>query len=291
MARERKNPKTTRRVDTHNRHAKKTVNQIKEESENGGPYKQAIAYAVTRMREHVSDSSIRTEINEKFKKYTDNSLTIMLSTARSIIVNTNFSKAEEVIPIHVARYNNQVAKLLATRCIDISEVDGCIVTWKEYYMALEKKINAYMSAIQSLFQKETLLQYHKDDFIININTEETILIKDVKPKIDLSKLTFDEQVELYELIKKSRQDENEIVGVIQPNKETLELIEEVKEIPAEIPNIQFIKVEQQPALPYRSQVTAADPTVKLRETLARRAAQRFKEAGGTLTAEEEKLLE
>jgi hypothetical protein len=201
-----------------------------------------------------------------------------------------FTSVEEIIAIHLWHYNAQVNSLMKTKDIDESKVDGEIVTWKHFYAAREKKIRAYVDCLNTLGQKEELVQLINSNLTVEINTKNSIIIKDAEPKFNVTKLTFEEQLELYEGLKEARKVGDNLISVIQANTANKNEAVEVDNLIVETPNIQQIKQVQLPSVELKIPVTNFDPTIRLRQSLERLAAEKFKEVGGTLTEEEEKLI-
>lgn len=217
----------------------------------------------------------------------------ILSIANNEIVNSQFSKSEEIIPLHINRYNRQIKRLLETKDGDdllANADDEVVIDPETYYKLRDKKIRAFSDCLDTMKLKEELLQFHHKDFVINYNLEEEVKIKDSPLKINLDKLTLEEQVELYQLIKKARKSENELAQIIL-NTTTSEVIEDIThEEVVEKPNIDQIKIEEKEVEIKKLPITSVDPTIRLKEALARVAAKKLREAGATLTDEENELL-
>ncbi|OYU53822.1 MAG: hypothetical protein CFE25_17155 [Chitinophagaceae bacterium BSSC1] len=200
-----------------------------------------------------------------------------------------FDLAEEIIPIHLYRYNYQIQQLLKVKEIPEDKVDGDQITWKMFFEARNRKIKAFSDLINTLTQKEELLQFHNKSIEIEWNKRETIKIK--KSRYFLEQLEFKEQIELLEYIKKSKKCVLYPTGVVVSNQQLVsqfntnnpQLTESVK------PNIESIRIEE---LKDESQVgnVKSDPVKKLKSILDKLAAEKFKEAGGTLDSDEEKLI-
>jgi hypothetical protein len=156
----------------------------------------------------------------------------------------------------------------------------------------EKKIKACYQVLETMFQKERLLQIHNKNFNFNINTTETIKeVKVTKSIPDLHKLTFEEQVELYEIMMEAKEDENEMISVKVVNQETKTTITE--DIEAEViepANVELIKQEEIKPEVIKKPLDNFDPTARLRESLAKIAAQKLKDAGANLDHHEQKHL-
>lgn len=201
-----------------------------------------------------------------------------------------FIKITEIIPIHIERYNRQIDRLLAITDYSKEELKLCFIDTREYYRAREQRIRAYSDCINTMIQKERVLQYHNSGFQLEV-IDERIEIRQVKTPYDISKLSFDEQVGLLQLMKKAKRDQNFIAPIAIGNAQLeVKQLEEVQEV-NEVTNIDLIKHEA-PAenteliLPFK-----IDPVTRLKENLNRLAANRFKEVGGKLDMEEERLIQ
>lgn len=260
--------------------------------------KQWIIKAIELMKQGYANSFIRDYIRDRKEgSKSDDAINTILAEANAEIVASQFSKAQEVIPLHIARYNRIIEKCLAVQDADDmyteEEAEEMLIeNPKQYWYLREKKVRAYSDAINTLIQKEELLQYHNKDFNIQINIEEETEINQIiRPSIDVSRLDFEEQLQLLELMKKAKKNDFDLLAITQGEqaKEEDKIIEAVvTSVPKA--NVEDIKIEKLPEPPVKSIVTASDPTIRLRQSLALLAAQRFKEAGGQLTDDEEKLI-
>jgi hypothetical protein len=251
--------------------------------------KQWVEKAIALMKEGYSSSYIKQYILEnKQGSKTVAAVDTIMAEANSLIVNSQITKSKELIPVHIDRYNKIIKKLFEVEDGDDLIAKGEEVDSERYWKLRERKIRAYNDCINTHRQKEELLQYHKEGFIINLNTEEEVIIKETKPKINVSKLSYEDLIKLYQFFKKARKSDNDLLAIIQANQEAEVVTEDVSHEVVEKPNIEHIKQEKLPDPPYRSPITANDPTIKLRESLQKLAAKRFGEVG-TLTEEEKQL--
>jgi len=220
---------------------------------------------------------------------TESALTEILSEAKRIIKDSQFTEVRDIISIHTDRYNKLISKLISTRDgDDLSEVEGKGIDVDRYYRMRERKIKNYLDCIATMVQKEELLQYHNKDFVIEINTEETITLKDSKPKYDIKKISFDERKRALNYMLKMKKTANDLLAITQGNNGHVETIDVTHQVIPEIPNISFIRNEASPI----ANIVALnrDPLVRLKEIQAKLVAKRIKEVGGTLTDEEENLI-
>src|SRR5437868_238000 len=108
-----------------------------------------------------------------------------------------FTRANEVIAIHVERYNSQINRLLTVTDY-LKELSGS-VDRREFYRAKERKLKAYTDCINTLYQKERILQFHNTGFQVEIIEEKIEIHQSINP-YDITHLSFEEQLELYQLI-------------------------------------------------------------------------------------------
>jgi hypothetical protein len=211
--------------------------------------KQWIVKAIELLKEGCSPAFIKQHIAlNKKGAVTVGILDKILSAAHTEISSEYVNKRSEVVALHIQRYNKQIKKLLAVEELDQdminSEEEGGI-TYEAWMKSREKKIKAGYLAMETMFQKERLLQLHNKNFNFNFNQTETIKeVKTVKAIPDLSKLTFDEQVELYELMMEAKEDENENISVKVINQETkINVTEDIEAEIVEPANVELIKQE------------------------------------------------
>jgi len=252
-----------------------------------------------------SNKVVKTKIASGLKgKISENMINSLIKEAGLIIQNEYLKDAKSITAIHEQRYDRIISENLKIEELDqkdivshdgelivdgegnISEKQG--ITFAQWQASRNRKTKAYDDVLDTLQQKENLLQLVNLNLEIDINEEIDINLHDKKSMYDTSKLTFEEQVELLQLMKKARKGNKEIQSITEIESEvhiTEDVIAEV--LPA---NIEQIK--QVPA-PVEIQDNSApfDPTRKLRENLAKLAARKLKEAGGNLDSDEKKLLD
>ena len=200
----------------------------------------------------------------------------------------HFVKVQEVIAIHLSRYDGQIQKLLQVKDYSKDEVISQKIDQKTFFRARERKIKAYNDCIATIGQKERNLQFHNAGFQLEI-VEERIEIK-AKSKYNVHLLSHEQLVKLYYLILKAKESQ-ELIPSISHNQQKIvdKVLLPIDQI-NEGTNIDFIKQE---AIPNDLAVKVeqkSDPTRKLKESVERLAVQKFKEAGATLTEEESQLL-
>lgn len=260
----------------------------------GTKKKQWILTAIEMMKEGKSGSYIREHIRTfKEGSVSETAINEIFSEANLILTTDQYQKSTELTAIHVSRYNTTINRLLAVEELDQelidSEEEGGI-SYETWMKSREKKIKAYLQCIDTMIQKESLLQYHNKDFTFDVNIDETIEIKEVKPKYDVSKLTFEEQLELYGIIRECKKDENQLASVLEVVREQKTETIDVEHQVIEQANIEQIKQKEIEPEHYVSPVTQFDPTILLRKKLKEAAAREIQRVGGNLTEEEKKHL-
>lgn len=252
--------------------------------------KQWIEKSIEFFKEGYSSSFIREYLKEnKTGSRSDRAIDTVVNEAHAYISQQQFNRSEEMIPIHLSRYNKQIQRLRAVEDYTAEDVARGITDWEGFYKAREKRIKAYLDCAATSLQKEELLGFHRKGFVLYYNRERTVEINNNTPTFNEEKLSFDEQVELLQLVRKARRDENELLAIITVNKEEEGVTIDVEHEEVETPNVEQIKQETLPVPPKRSIITANDPSIKLRESLKLLAAKKFNEIG-TLTEDEKKLL-
>ena len=261
----------------------------------GNKKKKWVLYTLEKMKEGESASSIRKYLNEhKEGSRSEEAINEIFSEVNSHLSNDQFTKSEELTAIHLKRYNNTINKLLATEELSQDDIDSEEeggISYETWQRSRDKKIRAYYQAIETMVQKETLLQYHNKDFTVEVNIKENIEVNEKKEKwVNVDKLTFEEQLELYELIKLCKKDDNVLQSVTEAARKEDNVTEDIEHEIIEEVNIEQIKREELPPPVYISPVTNFDPTVLLRKKLKEMAAKEMTRAGAKLTEEENKHL-
>lgn len=260
----------------------------------GTKKKQWVLKAVEMLKQNYTNAWVREYIiNQKEGSISEVAINDIFSEANLILTTEQYQKSTELTAIHVTRYNATIRRLLAVEELDQdlidSEEEGGI-TYETWMKSREKKIKAYLQCIDTMIQKETLLQYHNKDFTLEVNIDETVEIRETKPKFDVGKLTFEEQLELYQMIKDAKKGENEIASITEVNREQKAEVIDIDHEVVEPANIEQIKQKEIEPEPYVSPVTAFDPTVLLRKRLKEVAAKQFQKKGAKLTDEEKEHL-
>jgi hypothetical protein len=255
-----------------------------------------IQVAIDLMHDGYSTGYIREYITANKQGSTKvTAIDTIMKHANEKVVSNQFVKDYEVVAIHLKRYNLLIKELKATVELPYPTEEQLIndpYAYEKWAASRNKKIKAFIDTLATMRQKQDLLKLH-DGIFVDWNTEQEILIKQMeeKPKINIGKLSFQDQVELYQLVKKSRDDDFDLIGVIQGNTANkADVIDVVAEVVQGRANIEDIEQLPIPVEPYISPVSHFDPTVKLRETLRKLAAKKIEEAGGKLTDEEKQIL-
>jgi len=200
-----------------------------------------------------------------------------------------FVKAMQVIPLHIERYNRQIDRLLSVQMFSEEDYEFGKVKKQQYYRQRNKKIKAYSDAVDTMIQKERLLQFHTSGFNIKITEEKTEIHIEAKSKYNLDLLSHEEKVELLRLYEQAKKQQSSIPSVSYNNQQQGETIdiphEEVKE-PANVTQIKQIEA------PIITEFTLkpVDPLKKLQENFNKLAAEKFREIG-TVNDEERNLYE
>lgn len=220
------------------------------------------------MKEGYSSSLIKSYLNE------DGVSPRMCNeyiTQANKILSSEYSK-KTLAAINVIQYNRDIKRLLATKELDKDDV-GLDITWNEFMKARQRKITRYHECLDTMFQKEKCLQMHTSSFVVEITDEVNVTVVD-RPKIDITKLTLQEQVELLELITKAKKGENEIGSVSEAIMNTSDAVDAVAEVIDSKLNITDIKQIEIPEIVKKGEFVA-DPAGKLKAALAKMAEEKL----------------
>lgn len=267
--------------------------------------KDIVANIVELKKEGKSNKVIIDHLLEKTHgKVSRNMLENLTKEADLFIQNEHIQEVNLVVSIHTQRYNQAITDLLKVEELSQDDIvssdgkmivseDGTIsekqgITYQQWQASRDRKIKAYDEALNTMQQKENLLQLVNLDLEIDINEKIDINIKSEKPKYDFSLLTFEERVELMELCDEAAMDHDEIMGTIEvideKPEETVDV--EVEILPANVEQIKQVEPEGEK----ESVVTHFDLKLKLREKLKVIAAKKLKDAGANLDDQEQSLL-
>lgn len=268
-----KDPKV---VDPKKRPTKEEIASKKAGGKDGN-MERLVYQAIDRIKSGMSIDACREliceEINPNTKRpYHERFADEVALTANRLIKQDYDIQRSEVISIHTQRYDKEIDELL-----------HFVAPWyiEEDYKREEAKNIAYMNCLGVLHQKEELLGMHRKAFRLIINNEETTVIRNTKPNIDLSRLTLEEKVELNQLMEKSRRTEDEIGGVILRS-EQAKVIEDVEhEVVEEKLNIDRMENKQPKEIvqPHLENMALLSIQEKMRLALRKKAKEELERVG------------
>ena len=249
-----------------------------------------IIKAVEWLKEGKSIPYIRECIaHNKKGQVTSATLDKIMAEANMFIADEYNRKNSDAINIALFRYNQEITRLMAIEELPEGEI-GKKFSYETWMDSRRRKIQACFDCLQTMAQKEDILQFHNKNFQINYN--KTLTVKQVikEPDFNLDAVTWEELEDFYNLMDKARVDDNEILSVQSVVSEEKQTTEDIQAEIVEGANVEQIKHEVK-EIPYVSSLTNADPTKKLRQSLAKIAAKTMKAKGGNLDQYEERLLE
>lgn len=249
------------------------------------------------MQDGYNEQEIKLRIKKEKKGSTsDTAIDSIVRDARRQIKDSQITNRETIRGQHISLYNGQIKRLLATKDADDLLEEAKILgedppEGMDYFKLQQRKEIAYNEALNTMRQKEELLQYHAKDFEIDLNEETNITFKETALKVDISKLSFDEQLELLELGLASKKGEDELAGIkYLSEEEKSETVDAEFEVVAEIPNVTLIKQVDPEGEPVKIRKPTGEVFNNLQAIINKVAAKKFGEVGN-LTDEEKKLLE
>lgn len=193
-------------------------------------------------------AALQNTINPRTKrKYAPRFVENIVTTANQLIQMWYRNQIYQIEQVHVTRYNRIIIDRLNK---SYAHIEKPWIAAKAESMHLEE-------ILQAMKQKETLLGMHRKTFRLIFNSQinfyeserqKTISEKEKKKSINLELLSFEEKIELLELIKLSSRTDDEIHGVILREKkieeETIDIEAEVVE-EANVAKIeQFVKEDK-----------------------------------------------
>jgi len=237
--------------------------------------------AIDLLKEGKSRQKTKEQLEwEGFNKTLDeDKLEEFIDIAADIIATEFLKKDEVVIGIHIERYNEELKRL--QKLLD-GNFPGVPVS-----VRIASIISTYSSMMDVMYQKEGLLQLHSKNTVIKVNQQNNIIHRTRKEKFDFSILSFDEKVELLNLITKTTMSDSEISGVILNTGKKDEVVidiehEEVKEL-----NIDKIKQEVPPVPEAElSMLAIFELKEKMKKVMEQRAKEEFKKSGGKIDERE-----
>jgi hypothetical protein len=189
--------------------------------------------------------------------------------------------------LHLVRYYNTINWLLKIEELPFGQVLLGKISHQQWLASRNRKSKACHNVLDTMQQAETLIGIHNESFTVEINEDIDVTVNKKKPNYDWSKLTFEEMVELMELVRMSRSDYNEPESVQVQNTEQQEIIDGKATVLNPEVNIDLIQLEQ-PEISANEMVK--DPGVRLRESLFKIAAKKFQEIGANLDDKEKEYL-
>lgn len=158
------------------------------------------------------------------KKFSQRLINQMMITSRALLDMYYRENLYNTKKLHIVRYNRMIVELLN----------------RDYDFILKPHVRKLKEAadldnvLKALKQKETLLGMHRSTFRVVLNSQLNVLKrekggkerKEVRKKADIENLTFEEQIELLQLIQKAKRTESEVSGVILKEKKVVEEVVE-----------------------------------------------------------------
>lgn len=263
------------------------------------------------MMEQGKSADHITDTIAKFKKVTKKRAQEILSFANAVVRNRVVTASKTVTAIHIERYNRRIKQLLAVEELDYDNIfwptnaNGLIVdengnltdelpgenqiTYDAWLYSRNRKIKAFDLALDTMLQKERLLKITPDILSIVFNETIEINIREKKKQPDWTKLSFEKQVRMMEIMQQARQQGDEIPSVTAAAIED-QVTEDIVHEVIEEANITKIAQTLLPP-PVPEPITSFDPTKRLKEKMRIMALKRLMEAGAHLDAAEQKLLD
>lgn len=209
-------------------------NRVEEKYLEGDLRTKAVYYAIDLFKVGLTKAIVReTIINDKEFSSLSEVETILIE-ALSEVSEQFVTKNDHLIGLHLERYNREVERLINK-------------DFSAFGPLLERKIKsgAYMDVLDTLHQKEKLLQLHSKQTVIRFNQRNSININEIESKFDLQELDFEEKRRLMELLLKSKtSDGDEVISVILNDKDD-NVIDIDSEVIVESPDtVNIAKIEQ-----------------------------------------------
>lgn len=228
-------------------------------------------YVVDMFKKGLSDDEIKHHLMLE-KGMSIHSAIGYMSTGRAILRNDFIKDRETTIGLHLRRYDKDIQNLISIQ-----------PRTSNFAKATEIKTLAYLQLIELMGQKEKLLGFHSKSFNIKINNEVNVKVIQKPSRYDLSQLSFDEKIELMNLLHKAKILDSDAVGIIPNPKKNLETIQDIEYIDVTDESINISKIEkigeekkfEQPV----SILPMIDAKAKLAQALRERAKKVFIDAG------------
>lgn len=238
---------------------------------------------IYRILDWYKEGLFRASIVEMLRaeEFSDSVIDEYLTECSSIIYEQFSTKSSNIVSLHLKRYDKEINTLL-----------------KRNYDRLPLKIRykvkgaAFLNALETLHQKEKLLNLHNKQTLIRFNQRNNINETPEKPnRFDLTQLTLEERIDLLNLISKASPKNNINSGVILREKviESEETVDIQHEEVINITQIQQENVMGVDVFPEQKAHTVDELTKKLQDTLKKKAEEALIKAGSKTVEHERKL--
>lgn len=226
------------------------------------------------MKEGYSHVWIKNQLAEsKTDKLGTENINYYLNQAAAKISSEYSTNTLTLKAIHTKKYNDTINRLRQCEHLPKKGV-GVSYSYQDWRDSVNRKIKEFDECLDTILQKEKCLQMHNKTFVLEINEEVNINVYAKKTEPDFSKLSFAEQIECLDLIKKAKKGEEEVQSVSAAKTDlNTSQIQEV-EVISTILNVDQIK-HKEPLVPiYRGELVT-DPTAKLRAALQKLAMEKL----------------
>lgn len=238
-----------------------------------------IKKAIEMMNEGAPTESIRSLIYEQKEGSRSKSIIDLIIADATKHVAVQYSKSRtHITKLHIRRYNQAIKRLMNKSYTHMEE------GWRRK----EAEINDLMNCLETIYQKEKLLQFHNKYFKFEINNETEFNIKPDylnKDEFDISKLPFEEQVELLNLLQIARRTDMEIQSITAAKPEEIKIEDAQSEI-IEDDNIKMIQLTKEKKEEPTTAIALSNTTERLKEALRRKAAAEYQQKGGNVDKNE-----
>lgn len=253
-------------------------NRVGEDRLNDSKYLKWCYKAIDLFKEGVSREHIVEIITKEAKgKITEEEVSSVVVVRARQIISLEFEKNDKfVLGLHLQRYNNEI-KTQYEKIVKLEKNKKLKVWEKEQEIA-----SSYYTILDLMFHKEKILQLHNKKVTFKINQINNTIIRQKKPKYNLSLLTFEEKIKFLELIEKMKRNNDEIHGVkLKDKKEEQEQIQEAEVV--EETNVEKIENFETPKVEEKVMGDALnDAFERLRQNLQKVASEEFKNVGSKI---------
>lgn len=250
-------------------------NRVDEDRLDDSKYLKWCYRAIDLFKEGVSRELIVEIIAEEAKgKITPDEVSNVVVVRARQIISLEFEKNDKfVLGLHLQRYNDEIKKQYEN-IVKIDKNKKVKVWIRDQMIA-----GCYYTILDLMFHKEKILQLHNKKVTFRINQINNTIIRQKKPKYNLSLLTFEEKIKFLELIEKMKRNNDEIHGVkLRDKKEEQEQIQEAEII--EEANVEKIENFETPKEVEKIEGNALnDAFEKLKQSLQKVAVEEFKRVG------------